>query len=65
MYHLILDRKVAEELAEVKKHLNAPATPSPSTPSTSPLKIQPHAKPGIPHKLSILLSSIFVSYGKD
>lgn len=42
MYHLLLDRKVAEELAELKKTMmGASATPSPS-------KVQPPGKLGVP-----------------
>jgi len=46
MYHLILDRKVAEELAEVKQNMLAAGAQQPSSPTKVPLQGKP-----IPGKL--------------
>jgi len=57
MYHLILDRKVAEELAELKKNMMAAAAASGVTPIKPPGKVVPKMNINNPVKPNVLRSS--------
>lgn len=57
MYHLILDRRVAEELAELKRVMLAAQQPAQPSPTKTPLKVQLPTNTVNPLKLSPLRNS--------